>query len=316
MKSAILKQLSVYAKRIVHPLRRRFYVIDYVKPEEGIVRSWGDYLPEKTVGQSTAIRNIRVLAPEQRINIGSPHEDAFVPVGKLYREGSFVRPSIIVCDVPDARLHVGSGMVCTRDWEVVTDLDRRLSGFSKFRRPKPRQIKRLAGTYSTVFGWSADNVSHWMMDCLPRIHSLAQIEPKARVTLLMPESLSPVHRESLNCLLPPNFVVEYWPDDTWLQPENFLWASMVSGRWNAVSDPVAVRHFSASQQDRANLYPPPPGAEPACFKRRRSLPLSGNLWIRSSRLGRPLFSPASGAVLQGGHYCRTAWRGTCLDALR
>lgn len=259
-----MKRLSVLAKRMVHPLRRRFYLVDYVKPGEGIVRSSVNYLPENIVGRSTAIRNVRVLAPEQRIHIGSPREDAFVPVGKLYREGSFVRPSILVCDVPDARLHVGSGMVCTRDWEVMTDIERRLGGFPKFHKRKPRQVKRLAGTYSTILGWSADNVSHWMMDCLPRIHSLAQVEPKAQVKLLMPESLSAFHRESLNCILPPNFVIEHWPDDTWLQLENFLWPSMVSGRWNfflppeyyeAVRSPILSRFgISPHRNKTARIY--------------------------------------------------------------
>jgi hypothetical protein len=219
-------------KRALHPLRRKFYLLDYVLPEQSLVRSAVDYLPEQSGVRSTAIENVRVLAPEKKVLIGSPTEDAFIPIGKYYREGYFVRPSIFVCDLPDAALHVGSGMVCTRDMEVVVDFEYRLPYYSQFRKRKPRSLKRLAGTYSTVNSCFAYNIGHWWIDCLPRIHSLAKAEPKSKITLLMPTSIRGTFRESLEYVLPSNFVVEYHPENHWLRLEKFLWPSMISGRCN------------------------------------------------------------------------------------
>jgi capsular polysaccharide biosynthesis protein len=201
-------------------------------PEESVVKSLLDENPGQPVGRSSAIGGIRTLAAAEKVVIADPEKDPFVPVGKYYREGWFVRPTLFVADVPEARLHVGSGMVCTRDWEVMADLEYRLSGYPELRKRKPRELTRRAGTYSTVFSWNGENFGHWMFDFLPRIHSLAKAEPKAKITILMPDFLRPAFRESLELVVPGNFAVEYLPRDTWLQPEKFIWPSMISGRCN------------------------------------------------------------------------------------
>lgn len=213
--------------------RRLFWIFipTHVFPEQSIIHSLIDYLPWRKTRKSTAIKNVRVLAPAEKVTIGSPENDPFIPVGKYYRSGTFVRPTIFVCDVPDARLQVGTGMVCTRDWEVVTDLKHRYAGIPPFRRPSSSELQRRSGKCSTVFFVNAGNIGHWWMDCLPRIHSLAKAEPTAELTLLMPE-MGPVHRESLECVLPQNFRIEYFPYNTWLSVDDFLWPSMVSGRCN------------------------------------------------------------------------------------
>jgi len=219
-------------KGALHPLLRRFYLMDYVLPDQSLVRSLWDNRPEPPVVRSTAIQNIRTLAPAEKVVIADPRDDPFVPIGKYYREGCFVRPPIFVADVPEARLHVGTGMVCTRDWEIMTDLEYRLSGYPELRKRKPRHLTRLAGTYTTIFSWNGDNFGHWMFDFLPRFHSLAKAEPNAKITMIMPDDLRPALRESFESVLPRNFVVEYRPRDTWLQLENFIWPSMISGRCN------------------------------------------------------------------------------------
>jgi capsular polysaccharide biosynthesis protein len=219
-------------KRTLHPLLRQIYLLDYVLPEQSLVRSIAAYLLEQPVVRSTAIQNVRTLAAAETVTLASPHDDPFVPIGKYYREGSFVRPRIFVCDVPDAALHIGSGMVCTRDMEVLADFEYRVTHYPQIRKRKPRNLKRLTGTYSTVNSCYATNIGHWWIDCLPRILSLAKVEPKSKITLLMPVSLGAVHRESLESVLPSNFVVEYHPDTKWLRLEKFLWPSMASGRCN------------------------------------------------------------------------------------
>jgi hypothetical protein len=219
-------------KRALYPLLRRFYLVDYVFPEQSLVGSLLDYRPEQPVARSNAIQSIRILAPAEKVVIADPRNDPFVPIGKYYREGSFVRPAIFVADVREARLHVGSGMVCTRDWEVMADLEYRLYGYPELRNRKPRNLTRLTGTYSTIFSWNGENFGHWMFDFLPRVHSLAKAEPKAKITMFMPDHLRPALRESFESVLPRNFIVEYRPRDTWLQLENFIWPSMISGRCN------------------------------------------------------------------------------------
>ena len=236
--ASILKKTRLAAKRMLRPLlalppvRNRLCLVHYVLPQDGVVRLWDDPAPQKTTIRSKAINKLRVLAPEQEVQIASPAIDSFVPVGKYFRSGSFTRPPTFVCDLPDAVLHVGSGLVCTRDMEVVADLEYRLPCYGHFRGLKPRRTKKCAGLYSSINYCVANNLSHWMLDCLPRIHSLAKAEPGAKVTLIMPEGLGVVQRESLMAVLPSNFVVEYFPDNAWLQLETFLWPSLVSGQAN------------------------------------------------------------------------------------
>jgi capsular polysaccharide biosynthesis protein len=241
----LLQTVPGVVKRVLHPLLRRIYLENYVLPEQALVKSLVDYLPEQSSRRSTALGKVSVLAPEEKVIIADPQNDPFVAVGKYYREGSFVRPPIFVCDLPDAYLHVGTGMVCTRNWEVVPDFEYRLADYPQIRQPKPRQVKRLTGNYATIFSWNGENFGHWMFDFLPRIHSLAKAEPREKLVIIMPDYLRPTLRESLDCLLPPNFVVEYRPREPWLQLENFVWSSVVSERCNFF---LPAEYFEAIRQ--------------------------------------------------------------------
>jgi glycosyltransferase involved in cell wall biosynthesis len=220
-----------FVQRALHPLWRQFYFVDYVLPEKAEVHTLVDYLPNEPVRTSKAIENIRVLAPAEKVVIAPP-TDPFVSVGKYYPDGTFVRPAIVVCDVPEARIHVGTGFVCTRDWEVIPDMEYRLTNYPEIRNWKPRNLTRRAGVYSTIFSWNASNFGHWMFDFLPRLPVLAKAEPTAKVTLLMPDFLRPALRESMEILLPEHFAIEYHPYATWFQTEKFIWAPVVSGRCN------------------------------------------------------------------------------------
>lgn len=228
-----LRSVSDLAKRILHPLRRKLYLIDYVLPEQGLVRSAVDYMTEQPVIRSTGIHNIRTLAEAETVTLGDPRVDPFIRIGKYYRDGTFVRPKLFVCDVPEAALHVGTGMVCTRDMEIIPDFEYRLHEYSQYRKRKPGNVQRLTGgIYSSIHGCFSANIGHWWSDGVSRILSLAKVEPKSKVTILLPKSLGAVHRECLSHVLPSNFVLETYPDETWLRLEKFLWPSMVSGRCN------------------------------------------------------------------------------------
>jgi capsular polysaccharide biosynthesis protein len=155
-------------------------------------------------------------------------------MGKYYRSGTFDRPTIFVCDVPGARLHVGTGLTLTRDWEMLAEMESRVQGYTPpFRRRRPRQFRKWAGKCSTMMIWNAGNIGHWFLDCLPRVHSLAKVVPTEPLTLFAPEQgMKPVQRESLEAILPPNFRLEYLPGDTWIEPEEMLWPSLVSNNCN------------------------------------------------------------------------------------
>jgi hypothetical protein len=222
--NGLIRWVKDLAKKYFQPIHRRFYIVERVYPEEAAV-------------EGTEVRNLRVLVPAQRVQIASPEKDLFVRVGKYYRDGWFDRPKIFVCDIPEAYLYVDTGMVCTRNWKVVADFDTRLTFFRKFAKRKPRQVQRLTGTYSTVCYCLDSNYFHWMIDCLPKLISLSRAEPTARITLIMSETLGTLQRETFNILVPPHFEVRYFPGDTWLQLERFIWPSLVSGTANGFLPP-------------------------------------------------------------------------------
>ncbi len=227
----LLRFVPKFVQRALHPLWRRFYFVEYVLPEKADVHTLVDYLPDEPVHTSNAIENIRILAPSEKAIIAPP-SDPFIAAGKYYPDGTFIRPAQVVCDVPEARLHVGTGFVCTRDGEVLPDMEYRLKDFPEIRKWKPRDVTRRAGVFSTVFAWNAENFGHWMFDAMPRLHLLAKAEPAMKVTLLMPDFLRPSLKESLEILLPKHFGLEYHPYATWFQLEKCLWATVVSGRCN------------------------------------------------------------------------------------
>jgi capsular polysaccharide biosynthesis protein len=199
---------------------RHFYLVEHV-------------FPDQEARRSSDVTNVRVLAPAQLVEIASPATDPFVPLGKYFRDGYFVRPDVYVCDIPDAYLYVETGMVCTRNWKVAADLEYRLPEFKQFGARRPRNVRRLTGAYATASYCVAWNHYHWMVDCLPKLVSLARAEPHTPITVIASETLGPVQRESLRAVLPLNFQIAYYPPDTWLQVEKLVWPSLVSGRCNA-----------------------------------------------------------------------------------
>jgi capsular polysaccharide biosynthesis protein len=207
--------------RLPNSLRGRFIFLDFIFPEHAAA-----------LGKN--VRNLRVLIPAQRVKIACVEKDPLVPIGRFYRDGFWDRPNIFVCEVPEALFNVENGIVCTRDAEVLLDIEPRAYRFRDSVYRKPVGAKRLSGLYSSINYPLAGNHYHWTVDCLPKLHSLALAEPKRTVTILMPETLGPVHRESLEAVLPAHFRLEYRPAGEWLRVETFLLPSLVSGYCNGL----------------------------------------------------------------------------------
>ena len=195
-----------------------FYLTEHAYPEQ-----------EAAAGQD--VRNVRVLHPAERIPFASPDTDPFVPVGKYYRDGCHDRHSIFVCEVPDAKVYLPTGLVCTRHFKALADagLEHRLQMFGPMGKLKPRGLRKLRGIHSTINYCFAQNFWHWMVDSLPKLHSLARVAPMG-VTLLMPPVTTEFQRETLRYLLPENFRLRYDIADEWIETELFLWPSLVSDR--------------------------------------------------------------------------------------
>lgn len=267
-KALVQRLAAAIPKRKFLPasIERFFFFVDFI-------------FPAQAAPTGRNVRNLRILIPAQRVTISSPETDPFVPIGRLYREGWFDRPDIFVCEVPEAFLCIANGIVCTRDMEVLIDIEPRRHHFQNnaYRKPpemRKGKVKRLAGLYSSINYFAAGNFFHWMIDCLPKLHSLAQYEPKATVTLLMPDSMSAVHRESLECVLPSNFRVEYRAHDEWLQVETFLYPSLIGSYYNgflpaeyndSIRRPVFERYNLPSfHSPRERLYLSRQGASRRC----------------------------------------------------
>jgi hypothetical protein len=206
-------------KRILRPTVSKFRIREFILPGQEALRGNG-------------IRNKRILYPAQRVLFASPESDSFVPLGKYYQEGWVDRPDIFVCEIPDAYVHLESGLICTPTFKALVDsgLEHRLSQYRPFGRRRPMFVKKLRGTYSTISYCFAGNFWHWMIDCLPKIHSLARVAPASGLTLLMPASANEFQRETLRCILPEHFKIEYIYGHEWLQTELFVWPSLVSDR--------------------------------------------------------------------------------------
>ncbi|MEH1856160.1 MAG: glycosyltransferase family 61 protein [Nostoc sp.] len=199
--------------------RRWFFINQYVFAEQEA---------ENGIG----VKNVRIIHPAQRIHIADPDQDKFVSISKYYRDGWFDRPNIFVCEIPNAYIHVKTGLVCTQDFKAIADfgLEHRMGNYALFNGPKPILVRRFSGVYSTITYTDsiAKNFWHWMVDCLPKIHAMTKVASNTKIILLMPQSANEFQRETLRCILPENFEVSYIDGNEWIQTENLLWTSLVS----------------------------------------------------------------------------------------
>lgn len=183
-----------------------------------------------------SIENYRILLKaESNISLASsPNELKFLQVSKYFRDGQYSRPDVFVCEVPDATYHIGTGLVCTKDYTAIgeSQMEYRLPWCRPFNWFKPLRVQSLPGTYATInntfwkFWW------HWLADCLPRIYCLQQAYPNQTIVLLMPAEMGASFRDSLRSVLPPNFEVKYLPSKAWVKVDRMLLPSYVSTRAN------------------------------------------------------------------------------------
>lgn len=217
MKTRMKKMLK---KILFHPALSRYQIRQVVQAGELV---------------GTCIDDMRVLLPSEKVAFARASDEEFLRICKYYNDGSFIRPEVFVCRLTNAYLHVGSGLLCTDDYRVIADsvMEYRLPFSRVYGRYKPLYKQALAGTYTTIQNLFPGNHWHWLVDSLPRIHSLIKAVPDERLVVLLPDTLPEAHKESLSCVLPANFEVRYLKADSWVKPQRLMMASFVSGRANA-----------------------------------------------------------------------------------
>jgi Glycosyltransferase 61 len=133
--------------------------------------------------------------------------------------------TIFLCRFHNCKLHNGEGTLATSANAILLDSVSalyRLKGNTAYGSVVPASMPFLEGRYSSIWGGSyATNIFHWLIECLPRLHSLEALGDEP-LTLLMPNSASRYHRESLACCLPKNVTVHYIEDSGWVRVEEFI----------------------------------------------------------------------------------------------
>jgi capsular polysaccharide biosynthesis protein len=118
--------------------------------------------------------------------------------------------------------------------ESVLDHQRYYSFRKTFR---PRRITKRSGVYSSIQHPWHNNNWHWTADSLPQLRSLELHMQGRPLTLLMSSEVGPVHRASLETILPKNFSLEYVNPREWFELETFVLPSYVSSRASACFPP-------------------------------------------------------------------------------
>ncbi len=194
--------------------------------------------PVRVEQDRSTISNYTLLYPAETIIFGDPATDYFLQNCQYIENGRLERQNIFVCEVPNAKLFPDIGLVFDRDWRPIVESildEERLENFKQVFRPKST-LKR-AGAFSSIQHLWAVNAWHWMADSLPQVYSLDRYMQGNPLTLLLSNELGEVARETLRCILPPNFTVEYVDPNQWLELETFILPSHVASRANAFFPP-------------------------------------------------------------------------------
>jgi hypothetical protein len=192
--------------------------------------------------QPDLVSNFKLLHPAEIIDLNTPGRpftaDPFLRSCQDIVEGHLRRASIFTCEVNSAKFSPENGLVFDARWHNVVESVLDHQRYYTFRRTfRPRKITRRSGVFSSVqHPWHHNNW-HWTADSLPQLHSLAIHMQGRPLTLLMSSEIGPVHRSSLEAILPENFTLEYVDPHEWFELETFVLPSYVSSRANACLPP-------------------------------------------------------------------------------
>ena len=189
-----------------------------------------------------ASTNFKLLHPAETVDLSAPGhpftDEPFLRICQNIDEGRFHRRNIFTCEFTNAKLSPYNGLVYDSRWRNIVEAILNDGRFYVFRETfRPRSLTRRIGTFSSIqHPWHYNNW-HWTADSLPQVRSLAVHMQGKPLTLLMSNDVGPVHRESLEAIIPSNFVVEYVDPREWFELETFVLPSHVSSVANAYFPP-------------------------------------------------------------------------------
>lgn len=174
-----------------------------------------------------------LLAPE-RIDLPGEELRRFLArqVAVPHTDGSFMTEDVKVWALDDARLDPATGAVVSADNTLLIDSiknDGRLRRVAAYGRATPPS-RPVPGPISTIMCTHTSNHFHWLLEALPRLHSLALVGQP--VTLVMPDTLSPMQRETLAACLPGNVDLAIGAATEWVRADQLVLPSFLTRQWD------------------------------------------------------------------------------------
>ena len=140
--------------------------------------------------------------------------------------GAYKRGEVFTCILDNTKLHVQSGVVVTPENELLVNSAMspdRMCSTRVFRSRIEDVSVRIDDRCATIMDGQADNYSHWLSECLPRLYSLYRTGEPLR--LIAPQNMGKNWREALELCIPENVTLEYC-DAEWVGVKEFVFASI------------------------------------------------------------------------------------------
>ncbi|MEZ4516056.1 MAG: glycosyltransferase 61 family protein [Chloroflexota bacterium] len=196
-------------------------------------------LPPDTFGR-LGVLDYRQLVSRATVELDSPELCRFLEcqIAVAHDGCRFATEEAGVWTLENVRLEPGTGAVVTADGTLLIDSIKnsgRLRRIAAYGRALPEakpipQSRSSTGGYTTIAGTHTGNHFHWLIEGLPRLHSLELVgEP---VTLLMPDTLNDMQRATLEMCRPACVTVAYVPGDEWVGVERFILPSYLTRQWD------------------------------------------------------------------------------------
>ena len=195
---------------------------------------WLKQTIDPITSQDLHIKSIRIIVPAEKITLMAEKDREFLSICKYFQEGCFVRSEIYTYEVSHAFVHVGPGTICTPEFKVIADsgMGYRLNWLPMCDRITPLQAVHVPGICVNIYTLWSDNFWHFLYDCLAKVNSLIEVYPTCNLIILMPDSLTSQQRDLIDCVLPENYSVQYYPYGTWVKIDRLLVPSFVTRRAN------------------------------------------------------------------------------------
>jgi capsular polysaccharide biosynthesis protein len=247
--TSLTKQLSGIKDGMARAARLN--VVARLAPDRVLHRT-ADLSPERY--ELLGVTEGRVLVPPTTVTLPTPALREFLArqIAVPSEDGRFETEPVSVWTVADARLDPATGAVVTENGTLLIDSiknDGRLRRVAAYSRAMPA-ARPIPGPLSTVMGTHTSNHFHWLIETLPRLHSLAMVaEP---MTLIMPTTLSALQRVTLAMCLPPGIEVRFVPPTEWVGTDRLILPSFLTRQWDFAYLPT--EHLQATRRHILAAY--------------------------------------------------------------